>query len=83
MVETDGVHIKGGKSHADAAVQKQIACGENVTLSIDGVPQTETSIYVPETFRMRIEQYRISSSGKSTAGVVGTVLAVLESQLGK
>ena len=58
-------------------IRNKLPTGEMVTLSIDGVPQTETSIFVPETFRMKIEQYRISCSGKSTAVVVGTVLAVL------
>jgi len=57
-------------------IKNMLPDGEKFTLSVDGVPQAGTSFTVPETFRLRIEQYRLSTSGAAAAGALGAVLAV-------
>lgn len=58
-------------------IRNMLPAGEKVILSIDGEPQTGTILSVPESFCLRLEQYRISSSAKGVAGMVGQFLSVL------
>lgn len=58
-------------------IRNKLPAGEKYLLFIDGVQQVGTTLAVPETFCMRIEQYRISCSKKDTAETLGTMLTVL------
>lgn len=58
-------------------IRNKLPAGERFTISIDGMFQVGTAFAVPETFRMKIEQYRISTSRKDTAEMLGTILTVL------
>lgn len=58
-------------------IKNMLPEGERFTLSVDGVPQTGTVFSVPESFRLRIEQYRLSTSAEGTAGMLGTFLTTL------
>lgn len=58
-------------------IKNMLPEGERFTLSVDGVPQTGTVFSVPERFRLRIEQYRLSTSAEGTVGMLGTFLTTL------
>ena len=58
-------------------IRNKLPAGERAILSIDGANKIETTFWVPDTFRMKIEQYRISTAKKDTAETIGTALTAL------